>query len=101
MPVFLGSSFAFIAPIAAVVEMVTARGGTDGLAYARGGIMVAGMVYVVVAGLIYVFGVKKRVFHFLRSIIERRKLFFLFLLLIYKNLYWFKLWMSKIIGSLK
>lgn len=59
MPVFLGSSFAFIAPIAAVVEFVSARGGTDGLAYARGGIMVAGMVYVVVAALIYIFGVKK------------------------------------------
>ena len=59
VPVFLGSSFAFIAPIAAVVAMVEARGGTDGLAYARGGIVVAGMVYVVVAGLIYVFGVKK------------------------------------------
>ncbi len=59
MPVFLGSSFAFIAPIAAVVEFVSARGGTDGLAYARGGIVVAGMVYIVVAGLIYVFGVKK------------------------------------------
>ena len=59
IPVFLGSSFAFIAPIAAVVEMVTARGGADGLAYARGGIVVAGMVYVVVAALIYVFGVKK------------------------------------------
>ena len=59
VPVFLGSSFAFIAPIAAVVEMVSARGGADGLAYARGGIVVAGMVYVVVAALIYVFGVKK------------------------------------------
>lgn len=59
MPVFLGSSFAFIAPIAAVVEMVTSRGGTDGLAYARGGIVIAGLVYVVVAILISVFGVKK------------------------------------------
>lgn len=59
VPVFLGSSFAFIAPIAAVVEMVSARGGADGLAYARGGIVVAGMVYIVVAGLIYVFGVRK------------------------------------------
>lgn len=59
VPVFLGSSFAFIAPIAAVVAMVEERGGTDGLAYARGGIVVAGMVYVVVAALIYVFGVKK------------------------------------------
>ena len=59
IPVFLGSSFAFIAPIAAVVEMIAGRGGADGLAYARGGIVVAGMVYIVVAGLIYVFGVKK------------------------------------------
>lgn len=59
VPVFLGSSFAFIAPIAAVVEMVSKRGGTDGLAYARGGIVIAGMIYVVVAALIYVFGVKK------------------------------------------
>lgn len=59
VPVFLGSSFAFIAPIAAVVEMVSGRGGADGLAYARGGIVIAGMVYVVVAALIYVFGVKK------------------------------------------
>lgn len=59
IPVFLGSSFAFIAPTLAVVEMVSARGGTDGLAYARGGIVFAGMIYLVVAGLIYVFGVKK------------------------------------------
>ena len=59
VPVFLGSSFAFIAPIAAVVEMVTKRGGADGLAYARGGIVVAGMIYVIVAALIYVFGVRK------------------------------------------
>ena len=59
IPVFLGSSFAFIAPIAAVVEMVGKRGGADGLAYARGGIVIAGMIYVVVAALIYVFGVKK------------------------------------------
>lgn len=59
IPVFLGSSFAFIAPIAAVVDIVSSRGGTDGLAYARGGIVVAGLVYVVVAALIYVFGVKK------------------------------------------
>lgn len=59
VPVFLGSSFAFIAPMAAVVEMVSARGGADGLAYARGGIVVAGMVYIIVAALIYVFGVKK------------------------------------------
>jgi uracil permease len=59
VPVFLGSSFAFIAPMLAVVEVVTKQGGTDGLAYARGGIVIAGLVYLVMAGLIYVFGVEK------------------------------------------
>lgn len=44
MPVFLGSSFAFLPPIFAVAA---AHGGD--LAYATGGIMVAGLVYVVVA----------------------------------------------------
>lgn len=59
VPVFLGSSFAFIAPTLAVVEMVSQNGGTDGLAYARGGIVVAGIIYLVVAVLIYIFGVEK------------------------------------------
>lgn len=59
MPVFLGSSFAFIAPTLAVVQMVSDRGGTDGLAYARGGIVVAGLIYLVIAALVYLFGVEK------------------------------------------
>ncbi len=59
IPVFLGSSFAFIAPIGAVVDLVASRGGADGLAYARGGIVISGFVYVIVALLIYVFGAKK------------------------------------------
>ncbi len=59
IPVFLGSSIAFIAPTLAVVEMVNKSGGTDGLAYARGGIVIAGLIYLVVAVLIYFFGVKK------------------------------------------
>lgn len=59
IPVFLGSSFAFIAPVGAVVDMVANRGGADGLAYARGGIVISGLVYVIVAILIYAFGVKK------------------------------------------
>lgn len=59
IPVFLGSSFAFIAPTLAVVEMVSKNGGADGLAYARGGIVIAGLIYLVIAALIYFFGVKK------------------------------------------
>lgn len=64
VPVFLGSSFAFIAPLLAVVEMVTSRGGTDGLAYARGGMFVAGTMYLLVATLVYFFGVEKIVSFF-------------------------------------
>ncbi len=64
VPVFLGSSFAFIAPILAVVEMVSKNGGADGLAYARGGLVIAGLIYLIVAGLIYIFGVDKIVSFF-------------------------------------
>ncbi len=49
VPAFLGSSFAFIAPILAVAE-------THGLEYARGGIVVAGLIYLILGGLIQVFG---------------------------------------------
>ncbi|MTI69066.1 MAG: uracil permease [Firmicutes bacterium] len=59
VPAFLGSSFAFIAPMLAVVKIIEEGGGTDGLAYARGGLVVAGLVYLVLAGLIYFFGVEK------------------------------------------
>ncbi len=59
VPVFLGSSFAFIAPMLAVVEMIQKQGGTDGLAYARGGIVIAGLVYLILSALITAFGVEK------------------------------------------
>lgn len=49
VPAFLGSSFAFIAPILAVA-------GTHGLEYARGGIVVAGLVYLILAALMQIFG---------------------------------------------
>lgn len=52
VPVFLGSSFAFIAAIQLV-------GQTEGLEYATGGIVAAGLVYLVLAGLIYLFGVDR------------------------------------------
>jgi uracil permease len=51
-PVFLGSSFAFIAVIQAVAK-------TEGLAYASGGIVAAGVVYMLMAGLVLLFGVEK------------------------------------------
>ena len=72
VPVFLGSSFAFIAPMLAVLAAKTGitdvgaalAGGQGaevamGMAYARGGIVVAGLVYLILALLIYLFGVEK------------------------------------------
>jgi uracil permease len=59
IPSFLGSSFAFIAPLAAVIGKV----GVDGVAmdpsripYALGGLVAAGVVYMIVAGIVKVFG---------------------------------------------
>ncbi|NLJ41636.1 MAG: purine/pyrimidine permease [Clostridiales bacterium] len=52
VPVFLGSSFAFISAIAYVVK-------TQGIAYAGGGIIVAGALYLVLSGLILIFGVDR------------------------------------------
>ncbi|MBP2018085.1 uracil permease [Symbiobacterium terraclitae] len=52
VPVFLGSSFAFIAAIQVV-------GKNEGLEYATGGIIAAGLLYLVLAGLVYLFGVDR------------------------------------------
>jgi uracil permease len=61
IPSFLGSSFAFIAPLAAVIGKV----GVDGVAldpsripYALGGLVAAGVVYMIVAGIVKVFGTR-------------------------------------------
>lgn len=52
VPVFLGSSFAFIAGISHVV-------GSQGIAYAGGGIIAAGVLYLILAGLVMLFGVDR------------------------------------------
>lgn len=52
VPVFLGSSFAFIAVIAAV-------GKAEGLQYATGGILIAGLTYLLLAGLVRTLGVER------------------------------------------
>lgn len=63
VPAFLGSSFAFLGGFAAVAELETGRfaGMSYGekLPYACGGIVVAGLLYFVLAGLIKVVGVQK------------------------------------------
>lgn len=57
VPVFLGSSFAFIAPMLMVSEMY-------GMQFVQGGIVVAGLTYVLLAGLVYAFGHEKIVEYF-------------------------------------
>lgn len=57
IPVFLGSSFAFIAPMLMVSKMY-------GIPYVQGGIVVAGLTYVIIAGLVYFFGHEKIVEYF-------------------------------------
>ncbi len=49
VPVFLGSSFAFIAPIVLVAK-------NQGLAYATGGIVAAGIVYLIIAAIVAAVG---------------------------------------------
>ena len=69
VPAFLGSSFAFIAPIMSVLLLKTGAATTEealasplfgeALAYAQGGLVVAGIVYLLMAGLVAIFGVEK------------------------------------------
>ena len=57
IPSYLGSSFAFIAPLIAVGGGAAAiQGGTGNLPAALGGLVAAGFVYMIVAGLVKVFG---------------------------------------------
>ena len=65
VPVFLGSSFAFLVGIQLVtnpdygIYAGTGMSQQDKLAYATGGIVVAGLIYLLVALIIKVVGVKK------------------------------------------
>ncbi len=52
VPVFLGSSFAFIGAVALILQ-------SEGTAAVKGGVIVAGVVYVVMSYIIKVFGVDK------------------------------------------
>lgn len=56
IPSFLGSSFAFIAPIAAVAGVTNGVADPEKVPYALGGLVVAGLVYVLVAAIIKAFG---------------------------------------------
>ena len=65
VPAFLGSSFAFIGGYAAVAPLLPDANGNatvpnvEMLPYACGGVLCAGLLYLIVAGLIKVFGVKR------------------------------------------
>jgi uracil permease len=64
VPVFLGSSFAFLGGYAAVAPMLIGPDGTlspnrEMLPYACGGVVMAGLVYVAVSALIAFFGAKR------------------------------------------
>ena len=63
VPAFLGSSFAYLGGFAAVAELKSGiyagMSGEEKLPYALGGIVVAGLLYLVLAGLIKALGVHK------------------------------------------
>lgn len=59
VPAFLGSSFAFLAGYGAVAPMIGGAPNTEMLPYACGGVVIAGLIYVVLAGLIKWFGINQ------------------------------------------
>lgn len=59
VPAFLGSSFAFLGGYAAVAPLIDGAPNMEMLPYAGGGVFVAGLVYVVLAAFIKLFGAKK------------------------------------------
>ena len=73
VPAFLGSSFAFLGGYAAVAPMLLDSNGeatianTEMLPYACGGVLVAGLIYVVLSVVIKFVGYENFVFHHLIS----------------------------------
>ena len=60
VPAYLGSSFAYIAPIITVTSYYAANGNNvDAIAYATGGILLAGFVKMLFAYLMYKIGIEK------------------------------------------
>lgn len=59
VPAFLGSSFAFLGGYAAVAPLVDGKADPLKLAYAGGGVAIAGLVYLALAAFIKLYGVKK------------------------------------------
>lgn len=59
VPAFLGSSFAFLGGYAAVAPMIDGKPNLEMLPYAGGGVVAAGLVYILLAFAIRSFGVKR------------------------------------------
>ena len=59
VPAFLGSSFAFLGGYAAVAPMVDGVPNTEMLPYACGGVVAAGLLYLLLSALIRAFGVNR------------------------------------------
>ncbi|MBQ8974950.1 MAG: uracil-xanthine permease [Oscillospiraceae bacterium] len=63
VPAFLGSSFAYLGGFSAIAQLdsgkFAAMSGAEKLPYALGGIVVAGLLYLILAGLIKLVGVRK------------------------------------------
>ncbi len=59
VPVFLGSSFAFLGGYFAVAPLIDGKPNAEMLPYACGGVFCAGLVYVVCSAFIRAFGAKK------------------------------------------
>ena len=59
IPAFLGSSFAFLGGYAAIAPMIDGAPNSEMLPYACVGVAVAGLVYLVLAGLFKAFGASK------------------------------------------
>ncbi|MCI6639716.1 MAG: uracil-xanthine permease family protein [Pygmaiobacter massiliensis] len=59
VPAFLGSSFAFLGGYAMVAPMVDGKPNTELLPYACGGVVAAGLLYVVMSALVRTFGIRR------------------------------------------
>ncbi len=59
VPIFLGSSFAFLGAFAAIAPKINGAGNMEMLPYASLGVFCAGLVYVILAVLFKIFGAKK------------------------------------------
>ena len=59
VPAFLGSSFAFLGGYAAVAPMIDGAPNVQMLPYACGGVFAAGLLYLVMSGLIKAFGINR------------------------------------------